>query len=154
VNHKPEIRGSDHAIWRRIRLIPFNVTIPPNSRDKNLVGKLEAELPGILRWAVEGCKLWQQEGLDPPKSVTNATGMYQSEMDVIGDFINECCEVVADAKTPFKDLFNRYKNWCSQNGDDFPDQKEFARALNERGFSAGKSGALGRFRNGIQLKKR
>jgi putative DNA primase/helicase len=109
-------------------------------------------LPGILRWAVEGCILWQSEGLEPPDSVKAATGDYQSEMDVIGDFIAECCDVAPDAKTPFKDLFSKYSLWSSKNGDDFPDQKEFARGLAERGFTAGKNGALGRFRSGIRLK--
>jgi putative DNA primase/helicase len=151
-NHKPVIKGSDHAIWRRIRLVPFNVTIPTQKQNKNLVDDLSAELPGILRWAVEGCMLWQSEGLEPPDSVKGATGDYQSEMDVIGDFIAECCVIVPDAKTPFKDLFSKYSLWSSKNGDDFPDQKEFARGLAERGFTAGKNGALGRYRSGIRLK--
>ena len=137
VNHRPVIRGSDPAIGRRLRLIPFNVTIPPDKRDKNLVSKLEAELPGILRWAVEGCLLWQREGLDSPKSVTNATEAYMSEMDDVGDFINECCEVLPSAKTPFKDLFSRYQQWCSLSGDAPIRSQEFATALEERGFSAG-----------------
>jgi putative DNA primase/helicase len=152
VNHKPVIRGSDHAIWRRIRLVPFTVTIPPEKRDKDLINKLKAELPGILRWAVEGCMLWQSEGLEPPDSVKAATGDYQSEMDVIGDFIAECCDVVPDAKTPFKDLFFKYSLWSSKDGNDSLDQNDFARALAERGFTSGKNKALGRYRSGIRLK--
>jgi putative DNA primase/helicase len=152
VNHKPVIRGSDHAIWRRIRLVPFTVTIPPEKRDKDLINKLKAESPGILRWAVEGCMLWQSEGLEPPDSVKTATGDYQSEMDVIGDFVAECCDVVPDAKTPFKDLFFKYSLWSSKSSDDSLDQKDFARALTERGFTPGKNNQLGRYRLGIRLK--
>jgi len=152
VNHKPVIKGSDYAIWRRIRLVPFTVTIPPEKRDKDLINKLKAELPGILRWAVEGCMLWQREGLESPDSVKAATGDYQSEMDVIGDFIAECCDVVPDAKTPFKDLFFKYTLWSSKDGDDCLDQKEFARGLAERSFTSGKNKALGRYRSGIRLK--
>jgi len=65
--HKPQAdySGTDNAIWDRIRLIPFNVTIPPEEQDKNLTEKLEAELPGILAWAVEGCLAWQKEGMNP-----------------------------------------------------------------------------------------
>ena len=86
VNHKPEVRGTDTAIWRRLRLIPFEQTIPPAEQDKKLPQKLEAELPGILRWALEGCLEWQREGLQAPEEVRKATGAYRSEMDVIGAF--------------------------------------------------------------------
>ena len=152
VNHKPVIKGSDNGIWRRIRLIPFNVTFPPDKRDPNLSTKLVRELPGILRWAVEGCLLWQKEGLEPPDAVKAATEDYRLEMDVVGDFIAECCEEVPGAKTPFKDLFEKYTEWSSQNGDCSPDRKEFASGLSERGFGAGKNKALGRFRWGIRIK--
>src|SRR5262249_13180590 len=67
VNHKPMVQGTDHAIWRRIRLLPFTATIPADEQDKRLMEKLQAELPGILRWAVEGCLAWQcEDGLTPP----------------------------------------------------------------------------------------
>src|SRR5919107_5291637 len=84
VNHKPEVRGTDTAIWRRIRLIPFTETIPPGEQDKKLPEKLRAELFGILAWCVEGCLEWQREGLQAPEEVRRATGQYRSEMDVIG----------------------------------------------------------------------
>jgi putative DNA primase/helicase len=152
VNHKPVIKGADHGIWRRIRLIPFSVTFPPDKRDPNLGTKLDAELPGILRWAVEGCMLWQKEGLEPPLAVKAAIADYRSEMDVIGDFIDECCVVDPAAKTPFKDLFDKYTTWSMNNGDPFPNQIEFARAITERGFTAGRNKNLGRFRRGIRIK--
>ena len=91
VNHKPRVQGTDHAIWRRIRLLPFTVTIPAAEQDKRLTERLQGELPGILRWAVEGCRLWQHEGLEPPSAVKRATGDYQAEMDVIAAFIQDCC---------------------------------------------------------------
>jgi putative DNA primase/helicase len=78
VNHKPVVQGTDHAIWRRIRLLPFIVTIPVAEQDKRLAEKLQSELPGILRWAVEGCLAWQQEGLEPPLVVKRATGDYRA----------------------------------------------------------------------------
>ena len=61
-NHKPRIGGMDHAIWRRIKLIPFEVTFPEEKQDKRLPEKLDKELPGILAWMVEGCLRWQKEG--------------------------------------------------------------------------------------------
>jgi putative DNA primase/helicase len=65
-NHKPAIHGTDEGIWRRLRLVPFTVQIPTEEQDRDLLVKLRAELPGILRWAVEGCLDWQRNGLKPP----------------------------------------------------------------------------------------
>ncbi len=75
-NHKPNIRGSDLGIWRRIRLLPFTVTIPDEKKDRRLVEKLGVELPGILNWALEGCIHWQSEGLTTPRCVKDATDQY------------------------------------------------------------------------------
>ena len=57
-------------------MIPFTVTIPTEQQDKNLGAKLKKELPGILAWAVEGCKLWQKEGLTPPPTMQAAVQAY------------------------------------------------------------------------------
>src|SRR5262249_35064790 len=82
-NHKPEIRGTENAIWNRTKLIPFSVSIPENEIDKTLLDKLKNEAPGILAWAVRGCLDWQQQGnLGEPDSVRKATSSYRDEMDV------------------------------------------------------------------------
>jgi putative DNA primase/helicase len=151
-NHKPAIKGSDYAIWRRIRLIPFRVTIPPEERDKSLMEKLRKEMPGILRWAVDGCLLWQREGLKPPEFVRAATAEYRLEMDKIGDFISECCEISEGAKTAFGDLYAVYCSWCAKNQEKDIGKKDFARCLDEHGFMMGRNKALGRYREGITLK--
>src|SRR5208282_5449458 len=90
-NHKPEIRGTDHAIWRRIRLIPFTVTFPEDKQDKHLGEKLKAEAPGILRWMVEGCQEWQKHGLGTPEVVMVATAEYRSEQDRLAQFLEQEC---------------------------------------------------------------
>jgi putative DNA primase/helicase len=138
VNHKPTIQGTDHAIWRRIRLIPFTVTIPEAERDKRLGGKLLAELPGILRWAVEGCLAWQREGLEPPRAVTGATGEYRTEMDVIAAFIRECCEAGPAQVARAGALYAAYCEWCAEVGETPVHQKRFGEELKQRGFTAGK----------------
>jgi len=61
-NHRPVIRGTDDAIWRRLRLVPFVVTIPEEERDKTLPDRLRDELPGVLAWAVQGCLEWRPKG--------------------------------------------------------------------------------------------
>ena len=90
-NHKPIVRGTDLGIWRRLVLIPFTVQIPDDKVDKHLKYKLREELPGILKWAVDGCLLWQREGLVQPEAIQSATNQYKSEMDVIGSFLAACC---------------------------------------------------------------
>jgi len=92
-NHKPVIYGNDEAIWSRIRLIPFEVFIQEKDRDLGLVDKLRAELPGILNWAIQGCLEWQAKGLQPPRAVEKATQSYRAEMDVLQEWIDECCKV-------------------------------------------------------------
>jgi putative DNA primase/helicase len=150
-NHKPIIRGSDYAIWRRIRLIPFNVTIPPEEQDKQLPAKLQQELPGILRWAVEGCLVWQREGLGEPPEVRAATESYRAEMDVIATFLNGCCIVNPLAKAKVKDLYQAYVEWCKENNEYPLSQRVLGTRLLERGFKQRKGAKGQRFWLGIGL---
>ncbi|HEX7273271.1 MAG TPA: phage/plasmid primase, P4 family, partial [Casimicrobiaceae bacterium] len=90
-NHKPVIRGGDDGIWRRIDMIPFEVTIPPDRRDPELAAKLRRELPGILNWALAGCRAWIKRRLDPPPAVVNAVAEYREDMDILGQWIAERC---------------------------------------------------------------
>jgi putative DNA primase/helicase len=134
-NHKPIIRGTDHAIWRRIRLIPFEVTIPEDRRDKQLGRQLWRERSGVLRWAVEGCLAWHREGLEPPDAVINATQAYRDDMDMVGQFIAECCVVGPLHRVPSSDLYRAYVDWCTGNGLIHPlSRKALAGRLRERGF--------------------
>jgi putative DNA primase/helicase len=86
-NHKPTLRNVDEAIRRRLHLIPFTVTIPPEERDRDLADKLRAEWPGILQWAIDGSLEWRRVGLLPPEAVQHATEDYlQAEDDVLSWF--------------------------------------------------------------------
>jgi putative DNA primase/helicase len=138
-NHKPVIRGTDHAIWRRIRLIPFTVTIAEADRDPELPAKLRAELSGILWWAVKGGLLWQEDGLGAPRAVQLATQSYRGEMDVLGTFLEECCELGASLKALATPLYEAYRRWCERNGERPANQRHFGQALAEREFVRVKS---------------
>jgi len=141
-NHKPVIRGDDFAIWRRIRLIPFAVTIPPEEKDGKLPDKLRAEYPGILAWAVQGCLEWQRQGLNPPPEVLAATEEYKSEMDLIGKWIEECCLTTPHATAKAGALYGSYKRWVEDNGG-FPlSSTKFGLKLGDRGFAKEKSGTV------------
>lgn len=151
-NHKPTIRGTDIGIWRRIKLIPFEVNIPKNKVDKNLKYKLRQEFPQILAWAVDGCMKWQMEGLDEPQCVMDATKDYKQEMDVIAAFIEQCViiDYTSDEKIMSSDLFSIYKVWAKQNNEVEMTSKRFGmeiiKKLPERGRNS-----KGIFYNNIQL---
>lgn len=114
-NHLPKIRGTDQAIWRRIRKIPFTVTIPDDEQDKDLSEKLKEEFSGILTWAVNGCLLWQQEGLKPPADIVKATSQYKDDMDIIGGFLQEKCILDPTATIQIKELYEAYERWSIEN---------------------------------------
>ena len=142
-NHKPEIRGTDAAIWRRIRLVPWAVTIPPAQQDKKLPIALRHELAGILAWVVRGCLQWRREGLQAPDEVRKATGEYRAEMDVLAGFLVECCELDTGHWEYAKDLYECYKRWCDENGERPEPQRKFGGRLGERGFQRDRGGSRG-----------
>jgi putative DNA primase/helicase len=115
-NHKPVIRGRDNGIWRRIRLIPFTVTIPKAKQDAHLQSKLRAELPGILNWAIKGCRDWQKTGLAEPILISDAVEAYREEMDVLGAWQKDCCALGPLLETKASDAYRSYKHWSEQNG--------------------------------------
>lgn len=150
VNHKPVIQGTDHAIWRRIRLIPFTVTIPTDKQDRTLPDKLRAERAGILAWAVRGCLRWQEEGLEPPQAVKDATAEYRDEMDTVGSFIDERCVRDPDAHTPSAWLYEAYKTWCFALSEIPMAKADFGARLAEKGFTPGRT-SKGRFWRGLAV---
>lgn len=142
-NDKPHIRGTDHAIWRRIHLIPFTVTIPPEEQDKTLLTKLKGEWAGILTWGIQGCLAWLAEGLGVPAEVTAATQSYRAEMDVLGDFLDDCCHIQSTAQVTVKELYGAYTSWCACNGERPLAKRGFGLRLQERGFTPVRLGAAG-----------
>jgi putative DNA primase/helicase len=150
-NHKPVIRGTDKAIWDRIRLIPFDLRISEEEEDHGLPERLRAELSGILTWAVQGCLSWQVNGLGLPEEVKAANATYQAEMDLIGQFLNECCVLKPDrpeVRTQSKVL---YEAFCASAGEAMT-QTTFSRRLKERGFTT--RGSLGlMYWLGIRLRR-
>jgi len=133
-NHKPEVRGTDTGLWRRLRLIPFTVTIPPEEQDKRLTEKLQAEAPGILRWLVTGCLAWQRDGLGEPDEVKTATAEYRSDSDIIAAYIEDHCFVDPSVRARSSTLYADYAKWCNERGEDPKSERVFGQALTERDF--------------------
>jgi putative DNA primase/helicase len=134
-NHKPAIRGTDNAIWDRIRLIPFTVTIPQEERDRQLLAKLSAERSGILAWMVRGCLDWQRNGLREPVAVRDATEAYRQEQDVLGMFLAERCVIDPRVEAAAAQLYQTYVAWSEAAGERPLPQRGFGMRLTERGFT-------------------
>jgi putative DNA primase/helicase len=139
-NHVPSIKSTDNGIWRRIRLLPFSETISGDEIDRSLAQKLLAELPGILAWAVRGCLEWQRGGLQTPACVADATTQYRKEEDVIGNWIDDCCNLVPGRPEHASRLFRSYVAWAERAGHRPLNQQMFGRRLTERGLKPEKIG--------------
>jgi putative DNA primase/helicase len=133
-NHKPVIRGTDVGIWRRIKLIPFEVNIPADKVDKNLKYKLRKEAPQIMAWAVQGCILWQKEGLGEPKKVQEAVKEYKGEMDLLASFVEQC--LIIDYETQLKisaqEMFTLYMRWAKANNEFEMSSNKFFREIGKK----------------------
>jgi putative DNA primase/helicase len=111
-NHRPDIRGRDVGIWRRIKLLPFTVVIPKSERDPELPAKLAAELPGILNYCIAGCLAWQKTGLSEPKEIVAATAAYRQQSDLLGQFFADRCVFGKDREVKRSCLREAYEDWC------------------------------------------
>lgn len=134
-NHKPGLRSVDEAMRRRLKLVPFMVTIPPKERDPQLGEKLRVEWPGILRWIVEGCLEWQRIGLAPPDAVRDATDAYFDAQDAMGAWLEEKCDRDADAWESLANLFGSWKAWGNVSGESPMARTDFSDELERRGFA-------------------
>jgi putative DNA primase/helicase len=150
-NHKPLIKGTDHGIWRRIKLIPFTTTITPDKQDKHLEEKLLAEGPGILNWLIEGVQTWTEKGLIAPADISRATEEYRSEMDVLGNFIKERCIQSSGVMIQARELFRAYQEWCEENNERACSERFLGLRLKELGLERYRTSEA-RFWKGITLK--
>jgi putative DNA primase/helicase len=151
-NSKPTIRAADdQATFNRLHPIPFTVTIPPEEVDRGLPGKLLAEAEGILAWAVQGAKLWRQQGLGKPPEVVAANDDWKSENDQLGRFIEECCIVSDSFSGRARPLYLSYRQWAEGAGENAISETLFGRRLKDRGFSK-EHRRYGTVYNGIALR--
>lgn len=152
-NDKPVIRGEDSAMWERVKLIPFRQFIPLAQRDKDLGEKLKEEGKGILAWMVKGCLDWQKhKDLQEPEEVTIETAIYRSEMDILGDFLDECCIVERTARVTHGDLYQAYEKWCRQNDEEPVTKKMLTIELQGRNFISKRGHAGRKVWHGLALK--
>jgi putative DNA primase/helicase len=133
-NQAPDIQGRDLGIWRRIKRIPFDVTIPDDRVDPRLREKLNLERSGILRWIVEGVSKWLQYGLAEPQAVKDAIQEYKDSTDVYGPFFEDYCETGPTLKCITNDLYKEFTHWCHISNVNYININKFSRILTSRGY--------------------
>ncbi|WP_297479092.1 phage/plasmid primase, P4 family [Ferrovum sp.] len=152
-NHKPAIRNIDEAMKRRLHLIPFTVTIPPERRDGKLTEKLLKEQDGILAWMLEGCLVWQKGGIPRPDPVVSATDEYFESEDSVGRWLDERCVMAVHANSLTAELFNDWKQWAEASGEFVGSQRRFSDLLITRGLEKWRNPAGVRGFRGLGLKE-
>ncbi len=144
-NARPKITSDKKSgIWRRILQVPFYQQIPPEKRNPELKKYLKdpgKAGPAILTWLIEGCLLWQKEGLGVPPEVEEATKDYQDSMDPLKEFLSDCCVIAPNAKVHNTNLYHEYEDWCRENGNRYwLSHKNFTQRLSNEGFVQKRSG--------------
>ena len=134
-NYRPQVRGTDKALWRRLKVVEFNVTLEPEKIDLNFGEKLEKELSGILNWAIEGYKLYKAEGLDMPEEMQKAIQDYAEDMSPLDQWMQECVgysEEVGGKCYTSKEFYQSYYNWCRFNHENYLGQRRFTQEINQK----------------------
>lgn len=150
-NHKPRVPGDDPALWRRLRVVPFDVVVP--NPDPRLPERLELDLPTVLAWIIAGHASYEAlGGLQEPAAVEAATATYRASSDVMGRFLEEC--TIAGGSALYVragELFGEWQAWCARNGEHAGRQNEFSEAVEQRGYEK-KNRSIGRVYVGIGLR--
>jgi putative DNA primase/helicase len=151
-NHLPKVSGDDAAVWRRLRVVPFDVVVEARDRDPHLPERLQNSAEEILAWAITGWGEYQRVGLSEPAAVLTATDEYKADSDAVGRFItDECVTSSAALKATTSQLYEAWQSWRATEGAEELSQKAFGKALDRHGYPA--SGAVNgkRWRHGIAL---
>ncbi len=141
-NTKPSVRGQDEGIWRRLLMVPFEVTIPKAQRDAELPKKLRGEASGILNWMLDGLRLWFEGGLQIPAAVRAATAAYKTESDPLGQFLEMATERRPGAHVQAKQFYTAYTHWCRDNAVEPLSMTAVGRKLGDRGIEKARVGVV------------
>ena len=133
-NHKPVVSGQDEGIWRRLRLVPWDVVVPPEERDERLGDRLRLESDHVLSWIVCGYQDWREHGFTEPARVTTATAAYRADSDALGRFIDQRCLTGPNFRVRSSELYAAWAKWCAAEGIESGTNKAFTESLQNRGY--------------------
>jgi putative DNA primase/helicase len=155
-NHRPHIRSTGGATWRRLLVVPFENTVPEDRRDKTLGDKLKSpeERAGILAWMVTGALEWIIGGLNPPDKVQAAVADYRNAEDRLAPFLDENTIDHRRGQIPAGELYTRYKAWADANGERAMSKRALGMRMEEKGYKPGRTTRGGRAWDGLSLMER
>lgn len=151
-NHKPNIKGTDNGIWRRLKPIPFNVTFTAEQIDLTLETKLDAELSGILNWAIEGWCDFLLVGLDEPEAVKEAHQEYRADMNIVAQFVDEKCVRGPNLTVSNDQFYAAFKMFCDDQGFARHSSRKICADLDRIGIKSGKINRFTRAKIGVALR--
>lgn len=159
-NHRPIVKGDDHAIWRRLLPVPFTRNFDQDltlTKDPDRAEKLAAEAAGILAWCVRGALAYQKNGLQPPAAVRKARDDYKSDMDLLGEWLDECCEVGPSHVESNARLWASWEAFAKARGElrFIASAKSLGRRLQSKGFEVVRdtAGLRGRGLVGLRVRQ-
>lgn len=159
-NHRPIVKGDDHAIWRRLLPVPFTRNFDQDltlTKDPDRAEKLAAEAAGILAWCVRGALAYQKDGLQPPAAVRKARDDYKSDMDLLGEWLDECCEVGPNHVESNARLWASWEAFAKARGElrFIASAKSLGRRLQSKGFEVVRdtAGLRGRGLVGLRVRQ-
>ncbi len=136
-NHLPKVGASDDGTWRRLIVIPFHAKIQGNTDIKNYAQYLVDHAGGaVLSWLMEGARkvIAANYQINRPQCVLDAIGAYREGNDWLGNFIHECCEVDKSYQEKSGVLYQKYREFCNENGEYVRSTSDFYAALEQAGF--------------------
>lgn len=149
-NHKPVVSGQDEGIWRRLRLVPWDVVVPAEERDERLGDRLRLESDHVLTWIVSGYQDWREHGFGEPDRVTAATAAYRADSDALGRFVEQMCITGPNFHVRSSELYAVWAKWCAAEGIESGTNKAFTGSLQNRGYDTRRSN-VGAVWDGIGL---
>lgn len=135
-NQMPEVSGLDRGIWRRLKFVPWTVTIPPTEQKAlpEVVAGFMAEAPGILNWMIEGARIFLTEGLIEPPDVLELGEEHRGDSDPVGQFVKACVERRPGNKVQARTAYKAFEAWCAANSVRAWKEKSFSSAFKLKGF--------------------
>ncbi len=149
-NSLPKVKGNDPAVWRRLRVVPFDVVVPVVDRDPELAERLALHADAILSWVVAGHFDYEDNGgMREPASVIRATGDYQADSDRVARFVAEACEVGPYLSAYPRELYAAWQRWAARDGAEAMTERAFTKELDRLGYPAGSRNKYGIPRAGL-----
>jgi P4 family phage/plasmid primase-like protien len=148
-NDLPKVTSSKEAVFRRVIPIPFRVSFDAAKRaDPHFLDKLRREKAGILRWLVEGAKMYLNDPKrEPPRSIGDLWEAYKTREDIVASFVAACVERVEGAAVTRKALYETFVAYCEAKAEKPHTPNAFTRRFRElykpeEGFAGADRGYL------------